>query len=99
MTTHTGRWPYAADEPVPYLLTDAALAVLDGHRRPAGGTYHRERKPTVIRKLLLLVIAAWVVYYVATSPQTAAGELRQLGGMLAGTANAIAAFGQALSGS
>jgi hypothetical protein len=53
----------------------------------------------VIRKLLLLVVAAWVVYYVATSPQTAAGELRQLGGMLAGTANAIAAFGQALSGS
>jgi hypothetical protein len=36
MTTHPGpgRWPYAADladdEPVPYRLTAAGLAVLDG---------------------------------------------------------------------
>jgi hypothetical protein len=52
----------------------------------------------VIRKLAFLTIALFVIYYVATSPQTAAGELRQLGGILAGTANAFAAFGQALTG-
>ncbi len=52
----------------------------------------------MIRKVAALVALAFVVYYVATAPQEAANEVRQLAALFAATMNAIASFGQAVSG-
>ncbi len=50
------------------------------------------------RKITALIVLAFVVYYVATAPQEAANEVRQLAALFAGVMNAIASFGQAVSG-
>jgi len=51
----------------------------------------------MIQKIALWALAAWLVYYVVTAPSDAAAVLHTLGGLVADAAEALAAFGAALS--
>jgi hypothetical protein len=51
----------------------------------------------MVKKIVLLVVAAYLVWYAVSNPATAAAQVHQLGGLLAGAANGIASFGAALT--
>ena len=51
----------------------------------------------MIRKIVFIVIGVYLAWYAVTDPTGAAANLHQLGGLIAGAANGVAAFGSALT--
>ena len=51
----------------------------------------------MIQKIALWALAAYLLWFVVTAPSDAAAVLHTLGGLVADAAEALAAFGMALS--
>ncbi len=51
----------------------------------------------MIKKILLWALVAYLVFYVISAPTAAAAALHNLGGLVAQAANALSAFGTAVS--